>query len=130
MAALMDHLLPLLQAVIRPQERYVGPMGTDLVGRDIIELKYVLNHLLLIRIDGSLLAAGVHHHADLLLCHLLFILIRIHAQQPQNPVGGNRQQPYQWRKDHGYAIQHFGHAECQLFRVLHSKTFGNQLSKY
>ena len=85
-AALMDELLPLLNRILHPQKIHIGPVDADFVDRQIIELKYVLNHIFFFIVDRAFFAAGIYHHSDFFLRHLIVVLIRIDPQKAQDTV--------------------------------------------
>ena len=81
-------------------------------------------------VDAAVLAAGVHHHADILLAHLLLRLVGVDADEPQHTVGGHGQQPDDGReqlRDHHHQP---GDAQRHLFRLLHGDALGYQLAEH
>ncbi len=72
-AGLPDGADNLLVAVLGPEHDHVGAVNHDLLGGHVVELEDVVNHLLLARLNGPLLLADVHHHADLLLGDLILL---------------------------------------------------------
>ena len=46
MTTLMDGFLPLFQRIFFPQNRYSRPVGTDLIDRDIVKSKNIVNQFL------------------------------------------------------------------------------------
>ena len=81
-------------------------------------------------VDAAVLAAGVHHHADVLLAHLLLGLVGINAQQPQYAVGRRAQQPHDGREQLGDDSDEPGDVQRYLLRLLHGDPLGNQLAEH
>ena len=105
-------------------------MGGDLLGGQVIKLKDVLDELLFLMVDAAVLAAGVHHHADVLLAHLLLGLVGINAQQPQYAVGRRAQQPHNGCEQLGDDSDETGDVQRYLLRLLHGDPLGNQLAEH
>ena len=104
MTAFKDDPLPGFQAVVDIQRRYINTVGTDLFYRNIIKIKYILDHLCFTLINGTLLASLREHHADLFFCNLFFAFIRVNSQKSQHAIGRYCKQEYQWGKDLGNRI--------------------------
>ena len=60
----LDGLRDLLRRVVHPQHHHVGAVDHHVPGGHVVKFEDVLDHLLLTGLDGALLLADVHHHAD------------------------------------------------------------------
>ena len=69
--------LDLLGRVVHPQHLHVGAVNHHVLGGHVVKLEDVLDHLFLAGLDGALLLADVHHHADALLGYLIVLLIGV-----------------------------------------------------
>ena len=76
-AGLLDGADDLLVGVLRPEHHHIGTVDHHVLGRHVVKLEDVFNHLLLARLDGPLLLADVHHHTDLLLRDLVVLGVGI-----------------------------------------------------
>ncbi len=128
-AAVTDRLLPDLHAVLHPEQGEVCAVGGDVSGGQIVKLEHILDELLLLVVDGTLLAADVHHHPDFLLADGIILGIRVNPQQPQYGVGGEGQKPNQGGKELGNPRDEGGHTQSQGLRLSHSNTLGHQLAE-
>ena len=126
----VDGLGPIVHGVVQPQQIHIRAVGGDLFGGQVVKLKDVLDELLFLMVDAAVLAAGVHHHADVLLAHLLLGLVGINAQQPQYAVGRRAQQPHNGREQLGDDSDEPGDVQRYLLRLLHGNALGHQLAEH
>ena len=129
-SGLPDGMYDLLGCGIEGERNHIRRSGHGLSYRDIVKTEHVLDPLLLLLVDGALLAAQIDHHADLFLGHGLLLRLNLQAQQLQHAVGGNGQQP-----DHGahyrrYRIYNAAGKAGHLEGLLHGDTLGNQFAEY
>ena len=129
MAAFMDQLLPLLHRVFQPQKIYIGSVDADFINGQIIELKYVLNHIFFFIVDRAFFAAGIYHHPDFFLRHLIVVLIRIDPQKAQDTVCRCSQQPHKRCKHFRSTAYKTGNPERNLLSLLHCNPFRHQFAK-
>ena len=52
----------------------------------ITEIKYVIDHLTLLRLDDAVLMADIYDGAQFILSHRLSLSVRVYAEQQQNAV--------------------------------------------
>ena len=128
-AAGSDGVGPLLHALLHPQDGQVGAVGGDLPGGQVVKLKDILDELLLLVVDGALLRAHVHHHADLFLAHRLLLGVGVDTQQAQNGVGGHGQKPHDGGKEPGDGGDKPRDTQGQGLRLAHGHPLGHQLAE-
>ncbi len=83
-------------------------------GVHVVELEDVLDHLLLVRLDGALLLADVHHLEDVLLGDQLARIGVAQVEGPEDQPPQRRGQPGQRREYDQRPLGHGGHAVEQL----------------
>ena len=101
----------ILQRHIRVNGHYALPVGHDILSFLVSELEDVGNHLRLAGLDDSLLMAFVHHIDDLFFRHVRLTGIPVYAEYPQNPLGGNPDQPC---KGHQHLHQKIDWRDAQI----------------
>ena len=84
--AAADDFFPHIVRILHPEDDEIGAMGQNFPGGQIVKLKHVLNKVLFFLIDGAGFAAGLNHHADVLLADVLVLLVGINAEQSENGV--------------------------------------------
>jgi hypothetical protein len=52
----------------------------------VVEFEDVVDHLALIRADGALFLADIHHHADIVLGDVFGFVLGVHAQHRSTPL--------------------------------------------
>ena len=95
----------------------------------VAEVEHVLDPLLLVLGDGALLAAVLHHQADVLLAGGVILGLGLQAQQLQAAVGGDVEQRHHGGK-HGADDLH--HAQRHLgpgIGPLHGDALGHHLAE-
>ena len=86
-------------------------MGCNLAGGPVVKLKDVLDEALLLVVDGALLAAHVHHHADILLANSFLVGVGVDPQQAEHGVGGSGEETHQGREEGGNGGEQAGDAQ-------------------
>ena len=125
----VDGVVPVVHGVFHPKDMKVGSMGSDLFGGQVIKLEDVLDELLFLLVYSTLLAAYIHHHADLFLTDGIVLSIGINAQQAKDAVGGDGQEPDDGGEGGGDAGDEAGHPQGQGFSLAHSHPLGDQLAE-
>ena len=125
-----DRCEDLLARVLDPQHHHVGAVDHHVLGGRVVEFKDVVNELFLIRLDRAALLAEVHHHADLILAHVLLIGLGVDVQQAQYAVRGLGEQPDD-RAEHRRHARHRTDREAgDRFGLFHGDALGHQLAEH
>ena len=123
----VDDLIPILKGIIDIECFNLCSVSEYLINRRIVEIKDVLYHFALVRLDSSLFGTRADHKLDLVLGYFLF-LVGIYAEKTEDTVCGCGEQPHKRRKNTRNESEKSRKSKSCFFRVVHSYLFGNELA--
>ena len=126
-AGVLDGLLDLLRRVLRPEHHHIGAVDHYVLGGGVVELKNILDHFFFAGLNGALLLADIHHHADALFRYLIALLVGVDMYQTEHAVGGDGQKPDERAHGHRQRAYHTAGKAGHRLALLHGDALGHQL---
>ena len=93
MPRVVDRSSPSIHGLVEPKQIHIGSMRSDLLSREIVELKDILDKLFFFMIDTALLTACIHHESNICFAELFIFFLGIDPAQTQDGVCGDGEQP-------------------------------------
>ena len=125
-----DGVQYLFAGVLEPHHHHVGAVDHHVLGGGVVEFEDVLDEFLFGGLDGPPLLAQIHHHADLVLAHILLVGPGVDAEQAQYAVGGFGQQPDHRAEYRGHGGHGPGGKPGHRLRLFHGDALGDQLPQH
>ena len=116
--------------ILFPEYGHIRSVRADLLCRQIVKCKNILDDAVLARVNRAFLRARIGHHHDLLFGDGILLFIRVNTEQPQHRIRRNIEQPYKRRKNRLHKADHRCHIECELFRIFHADALRHQFAEY
>ena len=130
MIALFDGLFPDGGIVALEEEVDILPVRAHFADVVLLEVEDVLDELVLLLVDGALLAARFRHEHDLFFGDFLALIFGLDAKQAQNAVRRHRQKPYEGSKQHRNEAQDARKPARDFFGVAHRDALGHELAEH
>ena len=124
-----DGFQDIVAALLQAEGGDVGLGGHGVAGHHIPEVKDVLDPLLLVLGDGALLAAVLHHEADVLLAGGVILGLGLKAQQAQAAVGGQVEQAHHGSEHHADDVHDPQGRLGPAVGLLHGDALGHHLTE-